>query len=208
MTGLMLSSVSSVRWPVLTWKFPDKGRLFTMAGEPVGRLIPRHPMTPTKESLRWGWGPLAYLYQCRYELQDDAGACAGALIGPYDRSAPHAWVVDAAGKEMASLAADLSSPSKWLHKVQPLRFVLFKDGTAVGSMDPQMKRGFAIGATVEALSIQKDWLRERFTIWQRYTICRTRALTVHLGDTFTWFGIAAAICSHREPAYRSSPGGA
>ena len=82
------------------------------------------------------------------------------------------------GRELASLTADLRFPSGWRDTLTGwrntllpewrtaghlLRFVLFRDGATVGSMDPKMKRVFVSDAGEIALSITKV-SRRRFTL--------------------------------------------
>jgi hypothetical protein len=133
-------------------------------------------------------------------VQDNDGACVGELQGPDRVSEPYAWVRDAEGREVASLAADLSLPSGWRNKVHPLRFVLFSDGAAVGSMDPKMKRVFVSGAGEVALSIER-------TRRGRFALSSTSALPAHLVDTFWWFGLMAAVCRGRWLLYHGVFGG-
>jgi hypothetical protein len=204
MTGSMLSSVRSVRWCPVRSLQPEEGVLFTIEDEPVGRLIPRHswrvlesvsPMPPGD------WGPLAYLYRCRYQVQDNDGACVGELHGPSSPFGPHAWVRDAEGKKVASLDAVLSfpPPSGWRTKVRTQHFELIRDGAVVGSMDRKMSRVFASEVSVAGLCIEKDWRG-------RFTLSPTSALPPPLVDTFWSFALIAAICRGRRTLYHYNDG--
>ena len=194
MTGSLVSSVSSVRWGGgQVWTWWEKGRLFTSSGERVGRLIPRS----SYHAPAGRFGLLGYLYGWQFELQDNAGACVGQLIGPPGPQRPYAYVLDAEGTEVASLAAELCAPSGRSESVYPVRYSVFINGAKVGSIDPTMSAILEKGDGLTGLFIERRWR-------SRINISRSEALPEHLVDTFTWFGLLPALC-HRKR--RTRPGG-
>ena len=200
MRGSLLSNLGSVRWD--WWNMPSnvKGRLFTSSGEPVGRLLNlRRKYYPGGE-----FGLLAHLYECRFELQDKAGACVGHLVGPDSLARPYAWVLNAEGTVVASLAAQLCAPSvrvagrrgsarywfKASKAVDSVRFVVFRNGAVVGFMNPQMSTIRTSDGPDGGLLVRNDGPR-------RCTFTPFEALPEDLVDTFAWIALLAALC-HRK----------
>src|SRR5829696_6701208 len=112
---------------------------------------------------------------------------ASAVCWGPDWSTPFAWVVDADGKEIVTIAAREWTRSAWPDTIQPSEFALFLDGAAVGRMNAKM-------SSIEAPSGANLSITQSRWLAGRYVVVRSGASTTVLADAVTWCGLAATYC--------------